>query len=317
MNLIRLAIERPIAVVAMTLMIVLFGVIALRAIPVQLAPDVDRPVINVSTFWPGAAPAEIEREIVNRQEEVLAGLEGLEELSSSSTDSSGNVRLEFAVGTDMDKALLLVANRLDRVSDYPDEALEPALQTAGADDNPIAWFILTRKPGNTKPIHTYGEFAEDVIAERFERVAGVGLVNVYGGTERELQVILDPYRMASFGLGIGETLAALHNRLGAAMRENEARGLDFLPPGGESPRMVQRRLRSFLADLAEQKGLHVAVCHKSVIRCVMALAYDWPMLDRPPVKLQWECLHRFRLGRDGQPHPDRMNIALLPRSTDG
>ena len=49
----------------------------------------------------------------------------------------------------------------------------------------------------------------------------------------------------------------------------------------------------------------------------MALAYDWPMLDRPPVKLQWECLHRFRLGRDGQPHPDRMNIALLPRSTDG
>lgn len=209
MNLIRLAIERPIAVVAMTLMIVLFGVIALRAIPVQLAPDVDRPVINVSTFWPGAAPAEIEREIVNRQEEVLAGLEGLEELSSSSTDSSGNVRLEFAVGTDMDKALLLVANRLDRVSDYPDEALEPALQTAGADDNPIAWFILTRKPGNTKPIHTYGEFAEDVIAERFERVAGVGLVNVYGGTERELQVILDPYRMASFGLGIGETLAAL------------------------------------------------------------------------------------------------------------
>lgn len=209
MNLIRTAIDRPIAVVAVTLMVLLFGAIALKAIPVQLAPDVDQPVINVNTLWPGAAPAEVEREIVNRQEEVLAGLENLESMTSSSTDSSGNIELEFAVGTDMDKALLLVANRLDRVSDYPAEAFEPSLQTAGADDNPIAWFILTRAPGNTQPIHTYGEFAEDVIKERFERVPGVGLVNVYGGTERELQIILDPHRMASFGLTIGETIAAL------------------------------------------------------------------------------------------------------------
>ncbi len=209
MNLIRTSIERPIAVVAVTLMVLLFGIIALKAIPVQLAPDVNAPVINISTLWPGAAPAEIEREIVNRQEEVLAGLEGLEDMSSSSTDSQGNIELEFAVGTDMNKALLLVANRLDRVSNYPAEAFEPSLRTAGADDNAIAWFILTRVEGNTRPIHTYGEFADDVIKERFERVPGVGLINVYGGTERELQIILDPYRMASFGLTIGETVAAL------------------------------------------------------------------------------------------------------------
>ena len=73
MNLIRLAIERPIAVVAMTLMIVLFGVIAMRAIPVQLAPDVDRPVINVSTFWPGGAPAELERPRRQRTRRTSSG----------------------------------------------------------------------------------------------------------------------------------------------------------------------------------------------------------------------------------------------------
>ena len=78
MNLIRLAIERPIAVVAAVLMVVMFGLVALRTIPIQLSPDVNRPVITVTTLWTGAAPAEIEREILNRQEEEMAGLEALQ-----------------------------------------------------------------------------------------------------------------------------------------------------------------------------------------------------------------------------------------------
>ena len=209
MNLIKASIERPIAVISVVLMVVMFGALALRAIPVQLAPDVQNPVINIQTFWPGAAPAEIEREIVIQQEEVLAGVEGLNEMISSSADSVGTVVLEFNVGTDMDKALLLVANRLDRVPSYPDEALEPVLQTAGAQDNPIAWFIMKRKPGNTRAIHTYGDFAEDTIKERFERVPGVGFVNVYGGTNRELQIIIDPQQMASYGITINEMLSVL------------------------------------------------------------------------------------------------------------
>ena len=209
MNLIKASIERPIAVISVVLMVVMFGALALKAIPVQLAPDVQNPVINIQTFWPGAAPAEIEREIVIQQEEVLAGVEGLSEMVSSSADSVGTVVLEFNVGTEMDKALLLVANRLDRVPSYPEEALEPVLQTAGAQDNPIAWFIMKRKPGNTRRIHTYGDFAEDTIKERFERVPGVGFVNVYGGTNRELQVIIDPQQMASYGITINEMLSVL------------------------------------------------------------------------------------------------------------
>ena len=80
MNIIRAAIDRPIAVMAAVLMIVMFGLVALKTIPIQLTPDVRKPVITVKTNWPGAAPAEIEREIINRQEEVLRGLEGLDEM---------------------------------------------------------------------------------------------------------------------------------------------------------------------------------------------------------------------------------------------
>ena len=73
MDVIRFAIDRPIAVVATVLMAVLFGLIALSRIPIQLAPDVRKPIVVVETVWPGAAPSEVEREIVNPQEEALRG----------------------------------------------------------------------------------------------------------------------------------------------------------------------------------------------------------------------------------------------------
>ena len=112
----------------------------------------------------------------------------------------------------MDKALLLVSNRLDRVTGYPDEADEPTLDTAGADDNPIAWFVLTRTENNDRAIHTYGDFAQDVIRDRLERVPGVSRVNVYGGSERELVVTVDPPKMARYGL----TVSAVRDALRAA-----------------------------------------------------------------------------------------------------
>ncbi|WP_299390940.1 efflux RND transporter permease subunit [Pelagibius sp.] len=209
MNLIKLAIERPIAVIAAVLMVVMFGIVALQTIPIQLAPDVNRPVITVSTSWGGAAPAEIEREITNRQEEELKGIEGLETITSRSEQGRARITLEFAVGTNMDRALLLVSNRLDRVNGYPDEADEPTLDTAGSEDSPIAWFIITREDGNERPIHEYGDFAEDILRERIERVPGVSRVNVFGGTEREIQVTVEPKVLARYRMTVTEVVDAL------------------------------------------------------------------------------------------------------------
>ena len=209
MNLIRLAIDRPIAVVAAILMVVMFGLVALQTIPIQLTPDVRKPVLTVETFWPGAAPAEVEREIITQQEEVFKGLEGLNRMIGSADDGVGEIELEFAVGTDMDRSLVLVANRLDRVPDKPNDAAEPVISSAGSEDQPIAWFILSRKPGNERSIHTYGDFVEDVIQERLERVQGVARVNMFGGTKRELRITVDPDRMAQYGLTVTEIADAL------------------------------------------------------------------------------------------------------------
>ncbi|MDH3231406.1 MAG: efflux RND transporter permease subunit, partial [Alphaproteobacteria bacterium] len=126
----------------------------------------------------------------------------LQSMESAAQDGRARITLEFSVGQDMDKALLLVSNRLDQVTDYPDEAGKPTLNTSGSEDNPIAWFRVVRMEGNDKPIHTFGKFAEDVIQERLERVPGVGGVDVYGGSERQMRITVDPARMARYGLTI-------------------------------------------------------------------------------------------------------------------
>ncbi len=209
MNLIRLSIERPIAVIAAVLMVVLFGLVALGTIPIQLAPDVNRPVITVETSWFGAAPAEVEREIVNRQEEQMAGLQGLVRILGRAEQGRARVELEFEVGTNMDRALLLVANRLDRVTGYPDETEQPTLDPAGAEDSPIAWFIVTRAEGNARPIHEFGDFLEDVVKDRIERVPGVSRVNIFGGTEREVHITVLPQLLARYGLTVTQVVGAL------------------------------------------------------------------------------------------------------------
>ena len=209
MNPIRIAIERPVAVIAAVLMAVLFGAMSLARIPIQLTPDVRKPVIEITTSWPGAAPAEIEREITNPQEEQLKGLEGLETMISRSESGQARINLEFAVGANMDRALLLVSNRLDRVSGYPEEADEPVPNTSGADDSPIAWMIIKRTDDPDLPVEVFGDFIEDVIQERLERVDGVASVNVFGGVSRELQIIVDPERLARYRLTIPALLASL------------------------------------------------------------------------------------------------------------
>lgn len=109
----------------------------------------------------------------------------------------------------------------------------------------------------------------------------------------------------------GARLDALRARLGPAMARNEARGLDFRPEGGESPRAVQDRLRPWLAALAGDGAASVAVTHRGVIRALYARATGWDMTGKPPQRLtRHGAAHLFTLGADGTPAVARLNIAL-------
>ncbi|MDA0239530.1 MAG: efflux RND transporter permease subunit [Proteobacteria bacterium] len=211
MNLIRLSILRPTAVVAIVLMVVLFGWVSLQKIPIQMAPDVRQPVIIITTSWRGASPSDVEREIVSKQEEELKGIEGLRRIVGEAKHNEGVLTLEFSPGLDFNRILLLTANRLDRVTGYPEEADEPIISTSGTEDNAIAWFSLDRLDGNNRDMSTYGDFLRDVIRDRFERIPGIGGVNLFGENERELQVIVDPEKLAQYRMTIPEIIAKLRS----------------------------------------------------------------------------------------------------------
>jgi probable phosphoglycerate mutase len=111
----------------------------------------------------------------------------------------------------------------------------------------------------------------------------------------------------------GRTLKDLRAELGADLARLEALGLDFRPPGGESPRDVQLRLTSYMRQVAASGRDTIAVTHKGVIRAALAVASDWDMTVKPPVKLAWLGLHEFRIDGSGALELVRANIPLVAR----
>ena len=251
-------IANPVKVAVGVLLLAMFGILAMIRMPVQLSPDVEQPKISISTTWAGASPHEIEKEIVKEQEEQLKSVQGVTKMTSSSAESVGTVTLEFAVGTDLQEALLKVNSQLQQVPSYPPDSDEPVIRTTDPGANAIAWMMLSPIPPTKEAIGQFGEehpevkdrvdwvlraqhdglmlrrikilkdeypaaeslypdlkiteylkFTEDNIEAQLERIPGVGSAGVFGGQERELQVIVDSRKLAARGLTVSDVRRAL------------------------------------------------------------------------------------------------------------
>ena len=112
-----------------------------------------------------------------------------------------------------------------------------------------------------------------------------------------------------WGVWHGASLPGLRKALGQAMSENEARGLDFTPPGGESPRLVLQRLTSWLREIGTAGVPTLAITHRGVIRAILAEATGWDMRGKPPAKLDWNAVHFFNVAADGTPGVERLNVS--------
>lgn len=254
-------IENPVKVSVGVILVLLFGLIAMFIMPIQLSPDVERPSVTVSTTWPGASPQEIEKEIVQEQEEQLKSVEGITKMSSECLDSEGSITMEFNVGTDLQEAVLKINSQLQRVRQYPLDADKPVIRTSNSSSSAIAWFILSALPPDSQQIDAYAlehpehaaaidhiqkshslglkilrlrefvtqypaaesllppdldvpsyrKFAEDFIEAEFERVPGVANSDVRGGQQKQLQVIVDPEKLAARGLTMLDVRDALNS----------------------------------------------------------------------------------------------------------
>ena len=174
-----------------------------------------------------------------------------------------------------------------------------------------AWSVEGRVQGRTDvPLLAHVSFSLPagfgnmrVVSSPLRRCVETAALLGCGDPEREPRLA-----EMSWGAWEGRRLEELRAELGDAMRANEARGWDFRPEGGESPREVLERVRPWLAEVAARGEPTLAITHRGVIRAVLAHALGWDLGGKPPVKLDWRALHLFRLAADGQPEVEELNL---------
>lgn len=209
MDLIKFSIKNPVTIIVSVLIVVMFGLLSLDKLPYQLTPTVTKPEIKVTTTWPGATPYEIEREVIEEQEDALKSLNNLIEYESSSSDDYGEITLTFKLGTNLRSALQDVSNKLNEVSSYPENVEEPIIETATA--SPVIWLMLQTLDSNKRDIDEYKTFFEDEIKPAIKRVDGVSGTMGGGGREQEMQVQFDINKLAAYNLTISQVINILKN----------------------------------------------------------------------------------------------------------
>jgi multidrug efflux pump subunit AcrB len=211
-----------VAVVVACILIAIFGVLSLNRLPIQMSPDISRPEISIMTPWRASAPNEIESEIIEPQEDVLRSIPGLVRMQSSANYGVSFVNLQFGIGTDMNRALIEVMNRLNQVPRYPVDATEPIITVGGEDfDNLIAWWAITPKPDNPRPIESYQDFIDHTVITRLERVPGVSKVGAFGGRKHEVRITFDPFKAANIGLDLTNIASQLGSNSDVSAGLNE------------------------------------------------------------------------------------------------
>ena len=196
------------------LIICVLGIAAIFRIPVQMIPDLSVRTITVMTGWPGATPQDIEKEILIEQERYLRTLPNLLRMESSSETGRARIELEFPFGVDTNEALIRVSNALSQVPAYPENVDQPQLISSSFSENAFMYFNLMPKPGNplNLDVDLIADFIEDDVRPRMERVTGVSQIDVYGAAERQVQIQVDPARLAQRGLSLLDVRNALRER---------------------------------------------------------------------------------------------------------
>jgi multidrug efflux pump subunit AcrB len=210
----KFAIERPVILTVAVLILTLFGILSIFNVPVQMIPDLDARVVTVSTKWPGAAPQDVEKEIVVEQEKYLGRIPGLERMVSTASTGTADIELEFPFSVPMEEALLNVNNALSQVPGYPENVDQPSIRAEAFSSNAFMYFRLMPESGafTEADIVALRDWVEEYVVQQMERVPGVSSVGLRGGAERQLKVHVDPVRLAERGIRLTELREAIRAR---------------------------------------------------------------------------------------------------------
>lgn len=183
------------------------GIVSFLQMDVTNNPDVDFPAVIVNISQPGASPTEIENQITQRVESALRSISGVNSIQSTAREGSSNTFVEFEIGTNLIEAVNEVETAIDSVrGSLPDGILEPQVSKVDVVGEPIGYVAVE---ANDMTLEQLSWFIDDTVAKRLLKIEGMAEVQRFGGVDRQIEVILDPARMQSFGVTASQINAAL------------------------------------------------------------------------------------------------------------
>jgi multidrug efflux pump len=232
MNLAELSLRRPILAVVMNLIIVLFGVIGFKFLGVRDYPAIDPPNISVRTSYPGANPEIIETQITEPLEKSINGIAGIKNITSSSSNGTSNINVEFELSVDLEAAANDVRDKVSQtVRSLPSDLdAPPVVSKADASSEPII-SMTVQSPNRDQLAIT--EYATNVLVERLQTIPGVSAVQIWGEKRYAMRIWLEPSRLNALGITVGDVQAALS-------RENSE-----LPSGKIAGSSIELSVRTF------------------------------------------------------------------------
>lgn len=286
MSLTETSIKRPVATAMVFLIIITLGVSGLRYLPIDLLPPLEFPQITAFVSYPNVGPEEIEKIVTEPMENALAGVPGVERARSSSEEGRSRVTLEFARGTNLDEAANDMRAALEDLrGSLPNEAQAPRIWKFDPNDSPVV-VVGTYSP--TWDLQELTRILNRDITKRFEQIAGVGAINVWGGVERLVKVELRRDRLNASSLSAADVQAALN------------RGNINLPGGNVSTgiREIYVRTRGEFTTLREIEQTVVAEIDGQPIRVgdVASVSFGYEDLSRL-VRIDGRPMLRFGINK--------------------
>ena len=252
MNLSKLSVKRPVAVIMVTLIAVILGAVSLTRLPIDLMPQIQIPIAIVSTSYSGVGPQEIEELITKPIENAIATVSNIKSIRSTSSEGNSIVIAEFGYSTDMEFAALEMREKVDMAKRaLPSDAAEPMVLKI----DPNAMAVMDLSISNGEDLSKLQTISEDSIKPRLERLPGVASVTVSGGYENQIEVVVNQERLRSYGLSMDQLAQVLR-----------AENLNL--PGGEVNKGSQKltvRTKGELQSLEELRSLPIGLPSGSTI----------------------------------------------------
>ena len=242
MNFSAWSIRNPIAPLLLFAMLVVLGIQSFYALPITRFPNIDVPIVSVKVTEPGAAPAELEKQVTKKVEDAVAGITGVKHITSTVTDGTSTTAVEFRMEVPTERAVQNVKDEIDKIrSDLPATANDPIVQKIDVEGQAIETYAVA-SPNMT--LEQLSWFVDDVVQRQLQGQKGIGRVDRFGGADREIRVELDPSKLESFGITAAEVnqqLKATNSDLGSgrgevAGREQAIRTLGDAEFGGKAGR---------------------------------------------------------------------------------